>query len=269
MAKDHLQNALKGNKKSLEHLINVVKDKIFNISFYFIGDFELAKDCSQEILIKIVTNLGQLKDSAKFENWSYSIASNYLRNYKRDSIKYQGLSFEAMEGDSQKHLEIVDSVDEQLNNIRELAYELKVSCTIAMLMCLSKEDRILFLLSNLLGLNSIKIGEVLNIKPEAARKRLSRSANKIKNFINNNCGLLNKENSCNCRQRVNYAILQKRLLIGNYYFQNHDYLSNNEMLNDKIEKMNNLEDIGEIFQNNPSYSIGDNLLNDIYEISEI
>lgn len=269
MIKQQVQSAINGDCNSMESLIMMIKDKIFNMSLYFTGDFELAKDCTQEILIKIVTSLSQIKDETKFESWSYSIASNYLRNYKRDSKKYMGISFEAMEADTRSHLEIANTNDEAVNNIKELAYELKISCTIAMLMCLTKEDRILVIFSNIMRLDSAKIGEILNIKPEAVRKRLSRANQKTKNFINNNCGLLNKENPCNCRQRVNYAILQKRLSVGNHYFQDPDYLSDNEILINKIERMNNLEDIGDIFQNNPNYSIDKSLLKDIYEISEI
>ncbi len=265
----HFKNAINGDRKSLEYFVNIVKDKIFNISFYYIGDFQLAQDCTQEILIKIISNIKQLNDAVKFENWSYSLASNYLRNYIRDSKKYQDISFEAMEMESRNHLEINYTENDLSNETNELVYELKVSCTIAMLMCLSKEDRILFLLSNLLGFNSVKVSEILNIKPEATRKRLSRANKKMKNFIDKNCGLLNKENSCVCKQRVNYAVLQKRLTVGELYFQNHEYLSDSEKLDDKIEKMHYLEDVGQIFKNNPNYTLKNSELNRIYEISEI
>lgn len=265
----YLQKALNGDKKAIEYLIKQVQDQIFNIAVYFTGDFELAKDCTQEILIRIVSKLGQVEKPEKFENWSYTIATNFLRNFIRGASKFKGVSFEAMQAESSRHYEKQFSDNHLLDDTPELIYELKVSCTLAMLMCLGKEDRILFILSNLLGFNSKKLGEILVEKPDTIRKRLSRANKKMKNFIENNCGLLNKNAPCHCKQRANYAILQKRLFVGRYYFQNPEFLNDNQLISDKIQKMNSLEDVGEIFKNNPNYTLKESLLDRVYKISEI
>ncbi len=261
-----LKEAKSGDTKSIEILINLVKDKILNISLYFCGDFHLAEDCSQEILIKIIRNLNKIEDATKFQNWSYTIASNYLRNYHRDNKKFANISFEAMEADSKSHLEINTDSSQESNDIRELAYELKVSCTTAMLMCLSKEDRIIFLLSNLLNINSQEIGDIIGISAPSTRKRVSRANAKLKNFIDNNCGLLNKNNSCHCRQRVNYAILQGRISSDSMYFSNNTHIK--DKLTHKISKMEELEDLGDIFKNNPNYAVSNDLMKKVYQLAE-
>lgn len=250
-----IANAIEGNRAAQEHLIKKVNNKIFNIAVYFTGDFHLAQDATQDILIKILDKLGTLQDANKFENWSCQIASNYLRNLKRQAKQYSNISFDLMEMDSKSHLDKAFEEEAEANNIRELAYELKISCTTAMLMCLDVEDRIVFILANLLNLNSQEGGKLLNISPDLFRQRLSRAKKKLNHFIDNNCGLLNKENSCHCRRRVPYAISQKRISADAYRFLSKEYLGAEINIEEKIIEMEDLEDLGEVYANNPSYTL--------------
>lgn len=263
-----LQTALNGDRNSQSGLIELVKDKIFNIAVYYTGDFHLAQDCTQEILLKIISSLHKLKEAQKFENWAYTITSNYLRNYYRDNKKYTGITLEAMEAESTMHLEKNYAVHKDYSEEKEFIYELKVSCTTAMLMCLSKDDRVLLILSMMLELNSLQISEILDVSPEVVRKRLSRANTKIKNFIKNNCGLLNKENSCICRQRVNYAIAKGRVSVEDPYFLKKQHIENQDVLRNKMDKMEELAGISEIFKNNPEYTISAEVLEKVYNVSK-
>lgn len=266
--KNIIGSALSGNQASLTKLINLVSDKIFNIALYFHGEYSLAQDASQDILIQVIQKLNTLKNPDKFENWAYTIASNKLRNTLRDSKRFKGLSFEAMEADSKSHLELSDTQNEDIENIKELAYELKISCTIAMLMCLEKEDRMIFLFSSLLNLKSNVASEILGLSPDLFRKRLSRAKKKLMNFIDENCGLVNPDNPCKCKQRVNYALLQGRISPNQKYYSSVDFVENETSLSKKILEMEELEDMGTIFKNNPSYKMPSEILNKVIEIAK-
>lgn len=263
---EELLLASQKEERILKKIINLVKDDIFNLSFYYLNDFQTAEDCTQEILLKIINRIDSLQDPALLKNWSSKVAANYLRNYKRDNEKFRFISFEIMEQDSQSHLEAPFDEVFDIEDKNKYIYELKVSCTMAMLMCLKEEDRMVFVLSSLLNLNSNEGAELLNINPQSYRKKLSRGKEKLMNFVNKNCGLLNKENSCVCKKRLKYAIAMERIKVGSFYFISENYLNDKTNIDEKIEEMERLEEFGEIFRNNPKYKLPDDVVNKVLTV---
>jgi RNA polymerase sigma factor (sigma-70 family) len=195
-----VEKAVNGDKQALEDLILSVKDKVYNLSLRMLWNPADAEDVTQEILIKIITNLSKFRSESKFTTWVYRIAQNHLINIKKRGLENLNLSFE----DYEKGIEVgLDKEQLPISDVERnlLAEELKVSCTHAMLLCLDRESRIIYILSSMFGVNSVDGGYIMDIKPEAYRKRLSRIREKMKNFMENNCGLVNPDKLCRCKQR--------------------------------------------------------------------
>lgn len=51
---------------------------IFNLSLRMLGSPHDAEDASQEILIKIMSQLSAFRKESAFSTWVYRIATNYL-----------------------------------------------------------------------------------------------------------------------------------------------------------------------------------------------
>lgn len=81
-------------QKSLEQLIHSVQGLIFNLSLRFLWSREDAEDATQEILLKIVTNLSKFNGQSKFKTWAYRIATNYLINLKKTKVESVLTSFD-------------------------------------------------------------------------------------------------------------------------------------------------------------------------------
>ncbi|GAK86216.1 RNA polymerase sigma-54 factor RpoN [Vibrio ponticus] len=69
-----------------------------------------------------------------------------------------------------------------------------------MLSCLDKESRLIFILSESYGVTSQEGALILDITPDAYRARLSRGKKLLQQFMEQRCGLVNKNNSCQCHQ---------------------------------------------------------------------
>lgn len=89
-----IKNAAAGDKKSVEAVISSVQDLVFNLSLRMLGTFPDAEDATQEILLKIITHLNSFKGESAFSTWVFSIALNYLKNYKKHMFAKFPLSFE-------------------------------------------------------------------------------------------------------------------------------------------------------------------------------
>ena len=68
--------AVKGDKNALEELILSVQDMVYNLALRMLWHPEDAKDATQEILIKVVTNLSSFKGNSEFNTWVYRLATN-------------------------------------------------------------------------------------------------------------------------------------------------------------------------------------------------
>ena len=75
--------AANGNSAALEKLLASVQDFVFNLSLRMLGTLSDAEDATQEILIKVMTNLFTFRKESEFTTWVYRIAVNYLINYKK------------------------------------------------------------------------------------------------------------------------------------------------------------------------------------------
>lgn len=205
-----IEKALSGDKESLESIILSVQDLIFNLSLRMLGTFADAEDASQDIILKIITNLSSFKKESSFTTWVFSIASNHLKNYKKHMFAHMPLSFEYYGNDIENGN--IHDIPDLTQNVEKaiLADELKMSCTNVMLQCLDAESRCIFVLGTMFKLDSRIAGEVLGLTPEAYRQRLSRIRKKMASFLEKYCGEYG-DGKCKCINRLNYAIQNHRL----------------------------------------------------------
>ena len=205
-----VEKATAGDKEALETLVAGVRDIVFNLSLRMLGTFPDAEDATQDILLKMITHLSSFRGDSLFTTWVFSIAANYLKNYKRHMFAQYPLSFEYY-GDDIENGKIEDVPDLTQNVEKDiLAEELKMSCTNVMLQCLDTESRCIFILGTMFKVDSRIAGDILEMTPEAYRQRLSRVRKKMADFLEQYCGEYGG-GRCKCKDRVNYAIQNHRI----------------------------------------------------------
>lgn len=237
-----IRKCLKGDKKSLERLIHSIHGLIFNLTLKFLWSRMDAEDATQEILIKIITNLSKFNGQSRFQTWVYRVAINYLINLKQTKVESVLTSFDIYADDLKNYKA---PLEYNLPDKALLEKEMKVSCTLAMLQCLSRELRFTFILGSILKIKSNVGSEITNTTPENFRKRLEQSRKILSNFLNGNCGVYNPANNCRCSNRINTALKCGRIVKTKLNFA------------DKIdfynEEMEELCSLSGIYQNHGSF----------------
>jgi RNA polymerase sigma factor (sigma-70 family) len=203
-----ISESLGGDVDALELLIRRHQAWIYNIALRMVYDPDQAKDVTQEILIKVVTKLSTYNpEMASFRTWLYRIVANHVISEKRRKIfgKNTKLNDPSDEG---------YSPNEQLLNKRSgsnpdskiLVEELKISCYLGALFCLNNKERLILIMGALLNIKDSVGSEIVSTSKANFRKILSRGRKKIFNFMNDRCGLLNKDNPCLCSNKLNEAV---------------------------------------------------------------
>ncbi len=194
----------KGEKKSLNELLKRHQDFIFNISLKMLNDVPYAEDATQEILIKLITNLSKYDSSkSRFRTWLYRITFNHVLNLKKSASEKKELTFTNFFGFIDSVSDNLISEEENRDDIMGLSIqEARIACTAGMLMCLDRNQRLLYIVGEIFQIDHNLASEIFGITPVNFRKKLSRTRKDLHQWMHKKCGLVNKSNPCRCRNKT-------------------------------------------------------------------
>ncbi len=196
--------AVDGEQAALNELLEALKTPVYNLALRMVRVPQDAEDAAQEILIKVVTHLGSFRGESALLTWVYRIATNHLLNEKRRRLPQ--LSFDVLGEQLQMSLADPRPTPDVEVAERLLIEEVKRSCTLGMVMCLTPDLRMALILGELYEVSSEEGSYIMGISPDAYRKRLSRSRAAMRAFLSSHCGLINADSPCRCRKHVGNKI---------------------------------------------------------------
>jgi hypothetical protein len=72
----------------------------------------------------------------------------------------------------------------------------------SMLLCLDRQQRVVFVLGAIFNIKSNIASKILNVTSENFRQQLSRAKADLFQFMENKCGLMNPNNPCRCAKKT-------------------------------------------------------------------
>jgi RNA polymerase sigma factor (sigma-70 family) len=205
-----VKKAVNGDQTALEGVIAAIQDNIYYLALRMLVNPNDAQDATQDILIKVITNLSSFRHESKFNTWVYSIASRYLISEKKVINRELGLTFDLYKTDLEQNLHSSDSLSGS-PDYEVMLNELRISCTMAMLLCLNLPHRMAYILGYILEIEHSEASSILSISKENYRKQLSRAKEKVFNFTGRSCGLVTHEAKCRCDKKLTTAIERQRI----------------------------------------------------------
>jgi RNA polymerase sigma factor (sigma-70 family) len=196
-----VQKSLAGDKIALNKLIKIHEPFIYNVAWKYTNNPEEAKDLTQEVLIKVVTKLSTFKGKSAFKTWVYRIVVNQFLQTKRRPMEDRWESFDVFS----KELNSIPSPD--VSPDEEIEHELRTKtartrCMSGMLMCLTREQRLIYVLGDVFNLDHSIGAEVFGLSKQNYRVKLSRTRKEFHAFMNQQCGLVNTDNPCRCSKKA-------------------------------------------------------------------
>lgn len=198
-----VDKATNGDRAALEKLILRHQAWIYNIAVRMVFHPHDAEEVTQEVLVKIITKLSTFKGESTFRTWRYRVAANHVLNMKRRSAETNVTTFADYGAaiDRTPELDLPDRNTVPVD-LPVLVEEAKNGCTMGMLLCLDRKQRLIFTLGEILGATDTVGGEVLEMTAENFRQCLARARRDLHSFMNNQCGLVNKSNPCRCAKKT-------------------------------------------------------------------
>jgi RNA polymerase sigma factor (sigma-70 family) len=212
---ENIEAARRGSRAALEAVVRAAERPVYNLALRMLADRTDAEDATQEILIKLVTHLGSLREVGAAGAWALRIACRHLVETRRRSrVEAMRLTFRGFAANLEDGLAPLAGVALEDAETALAIEEVKVGCTLAMLTCLKREARIAYLLGDVFEMTDAEATSVLDIRPDAYRQRLRRAREAVRSFVAAHCGIVSENAACRCERRVCTAITIGRIRPG-------------------------------------------------------
>lgn len=76
IVKKRIKQVLKGDQDAFGEIVELYKDKVFQLCYRILGNRQEAEDIAQEAFIRAYVNISSFKTHLKFSTWIYRIATN-------------------------------------------------------------------------------------------------------------------------------------------------------------------------------------------------
>lgn len=71
-----IKQAKRGDREAFAEIVELYKDKIFQLAYRMTGNRQEAEDIAQETFLRVYANINQYNEGYKFSTWIYRIATN-------------------------------------------------------------------------------------------------------------------------------------------------------------------------------------------------
>jgi RNA polymerase sigma factor (sigma-70 family) len=198
-----VERARAGNPGALGELIARHQRWIYNVVLRMVYYPQDAEDVTQEILIKVLTKLSTFGGRSSFRTWLYRIALNHVLNMKRRRAENAELTFTRYGRDLNEtpdaDLPDTGSVPAET---QVLIDEARIGCTTGMLLCLDREQRLIYILGAIFGVSDATGAELLDLSRANFRQKLARARRDLHTFMRGQCGLIDAANPCRCARKT-------------------------------------------------------------------
>jgi len=179
-----IARAREGDKNAQGKLVQLWYKRIYNFSYKFFFDHDMAMEASQKTFISMHKNLAGLQEVARFKSWLYTIAVNCCREEVRKKKASRSFSLHDLnpgEGEESYRWEESHHRNENPERIMrqsELS-DLLQSC----LMQLNPEQREVVIMKEYEGLKFREIAETLGISENTVKSRMYYGLDGLKKIL--------------------------------------------------------------------------------------
>jgi RNA polymerase sigma-70 factor, ECF subfamily len=179
-----------GDMGAFDELVLKHKDRLFNLVYWFLGDYQDANDCAQETFLKVFKSIKKFRFESAFSTWLYRIAINTCKNRIKSSAyrwKKKTVSLEISDGSKNGNpcSEIANGSPTPVMALEKKEKMMRIQKAIN---SLPDEQNQVVVLRDIQGLSYQDISDITGLNLGTVKSRLARARlelkNKLKQLVN-------------------------------------------------------------------------------------
>jgi RNA polymerase sigma-70 factor (ECF subfamily) len=179
-----VSRAREGDKNAQGKLVQLWYKRIYNFSYKFFFDHDMAMEVSQKTFISMHKNMEGLQEVTRFRSWLYTIAVNYCREELRKKKTRRSISFHDLRpGEGEESYRWEASSNRNENPEKQLRQSELSDLLQQCLMELSDEQREVVIMKEYEGLKFREIAEALQISENTVKSRMYYGLDGLKKIL--------------------------------------------------------------------------------------
>jgi RNA polymerase sigma-70 factor, ECF subfamily len=173
---------LNNDRSAFDNLVRCYQDRVFNVCYRMMGEYEEANDCAQETFVKAYRGLKDFRFEARFSTWVLTIALNVCRNrLKSMEHRYQQkmvrIDSSQEETRGLGHLEIEDPAPNALAQLARKEQEVLLQKAIDEL---PRDAKAVAVLRDIEGLSYEEIAQITGYNLGTVKSKLARARQQLR-----------------------------------------------------------------------------------------
>jgi RNA polymerase sigma-70 factor, ECF subfamily len=173
---------LNNDRSAFDNLVRCYQDRVFNLCYRMMGDYEEASDCAQETFVKAYKGLKDFRFEARFSTWILTIALNLCRNrLKSMEHRYQQrmvrIDSSPEETGGLVHLEIEDPAPNALAQLARKEQEVLLQKAID---GLARDAKAVAILRDIEGRSYEEIAQITGYNLGTVKSKLARARQQLR-----------------------------------------------------------------------------------------
>jgi len=172
-----------GDKNAFSTLYDRYIDKVYNYCLAFTGNDDDARDCTQEVFIRVYMSIGKFRSDSKFNTWLYRIINNTCKDMVRKISYRKRMVRSDSEGWDTHGGSLDDPVSNYPDPYLELTRKEMQEQFLSALKRLNPAFRRILILRDIEGRSYEEISEITGRKPGTVRSSLARGRHRIATYL--------------------------------------------------------------------------------------
>lgn len=174
-----------GDMAAFDELVLKHKDRLFNLVYWSLGDYQDANDCAQETFIKVFKSIKKFRFESAFSTWLYRIAINTCKNkIKSSAYRWKKKTVSLETSNSSKNgnpfSEIVNGSPTPVVALEKKERMMRIQKAIN---SLPEEQNKVVVLRDIQGLSYQDISDITGLNLGTVKSRLARGRLALKNRL--------------------------------------------------------------------------------------
>jgi RNA polymerase sigma-70 factor (ECF subfamily) len=172
-----LRDFLGGDKAAFDKLVLKYKNKVYNLCYWFLDDYQEANDAAQEIFIKVYRSVKKFRFESAFSTWLYRIAVNTCKNRLKSSDYRQKKSMVRLEnpGEPDGSTASIALSDDFQSPASQLERKERLMLIKSAIDSLPAEQKTVVALRDIEGLSYDEIADVTGLNLGTVKSKLARA----------------------------------------------------------------------------------------------
>ncbi|MFS0784259.1 RNA polymerase sigma factor SigW [Bacillus sp. 1P06AnD] len=183
LVKQRIKDVLKGDHNAFGEVVEIYKDKVFQLCYRMLGNRHEAEDMAQEAFVRAFVNIHSFNIKRKFSTWLYRIATNLCidRIRKKKPDYYLDAEIAGAEG-LNMYSQVASDTKMPEDEVESLELQDRIQKEI---LKLPEKYRTVIVLKYIEELSLKEIGEILDLPIGTIKTRIHRGREALRKQLSN------------------------------------------------------------------------------------